>query len=613
MSKKWFVQLVAVALVGVSVLSYVAFARTDDTVAATQAQVVSASRSLVSPANETINLDDGGAFVKVTLFDENNFPVSGHKVRLFAGSDKVSVNYASYGEVTDSKGEISFFVGANEAGPVTLTAYDASADVTLAAKSNIVFFDEATDILSNAVGNSSGPVDYLKFEDVPTTVAVGTPVTVSVSAYDALDQQVTNYTGQVEFTVITNNLTYALVPPAYTFTAQDLGKHTFSLAFMFQQPGSYIVQVRDKANPSLTGEYVFEATGVGATTTANVMVSNPIAGTYSNNIQVISGKATAGSKVKIFDNEIAIGSATTDVNGNFTYTTGVLADGEHVFYVATVNEIGTIIEASTPVTVRIDTAAPESANVTLEPTGDVEPNTLIVVKLYSDDNLSKVSLSFEGNIYEMTKDVTAGYFRGAFSAPATPGQYKLSFEVTDQLGNKLILPDQATLTVVVAAPTPEVTSLGDVTGLKATPGDERVTLTWNAPTLAQYGINHYRVYYGEAPNALTNAVDTFTNSTTWYIPNLNNGQVMYFAVIAVDEKGNISEHFGDIVPATPNPVVVEMPDPCILNGTCGDIEDLESDVSETGPEVVWLLGLSLLAGFGYRKAARKKLQMRDRQ
>jgi hypothetical protein len=49
-----------------------------------------------------------------------------------------------------------------------------------------------------------------------------------------------------------------------------------------------------------------------------------------------------------------------------------------------------------------------------------------------------------------------------------------------------------------------------------------------------------------------------------------------------------------------------------LNGTCGNIEDLESDVSETGPEVIWLLGLSVLAGFGYHKAAKKKLQLRDR-
>ena len=111
-------------------------------------------------------------------------------------------------------------------------------------------------------------------------------------------------------------------------------------------------------------------------------------------------------------------------------------------------------------------------------------------------------------------------------------------------------------------------------------------------------IKNYLVSYGLSPNQLTQAVDTFTNATTWYIPNLKNGTEYYFAIAAVDVKGNVSEGYEKIVNATPRSSVVDVLAPDVANGSAGSevLANMKEDASKTGPEIVWLLVLSMLGG-----------------
>jgi hypothetical protein len=112
---------------------------------------------------------------------------------------------------------------------------------------------------------------------------------------------------------------------------------------------------------------------------------------------------------------------------------------------------------------------------------------------------------------------------------------------------------------------------------------------------------NYRVYYGLSPNQLTEAVDTFTASTTWYLPNLKNEVEYYFAVIAVDSAGNVSELFSNIVSTVPGPDVVDAVSPEVAMGSAGSeaLEDMERDPSEAGPEITWLVLFSLMGGMFY--------------
>ncbi|NIA02541.1 MAG: hypothetical protein GWP15_04095, partial [Nitrospirae bacterium] len=363
---------------------------------------------------------------------------------------------------------------------------------------------------------------------------------------------------------------------------------------------------RDLEEVTVFGEYDFVVTETSGSSASTINITNPTSGTYSNNIQVISGSAPAGSALKIFDNDIEIASLVANAAGQFSYTTSMLADGGHAFYVATVNEVGTITGTSDIVDVVVDTSGPEITQVVLDPAGEVDPGAIISAKIYTSDDLSQAAILFQDNIYETVHN-TGGYYEGSFAAPIEFGEYSVDLILVDQLGNENKLEDQATVSVGVLPDSTEE-ALGDVAGLTVVSSDHRVTLEWSPVQSLDNIITNYRVYYGLTPNQLTEAVDTFTASTTWYIPSLKNGVEYYFAVIAVDEKGNTSEHFSNIVSGTPGPDIVEVVPPEVEMGAAGEeaIEEMERDTSEAGPEIMWLVLASLLGGAFYMVASKKK-------
>ncbi|MGB9636369.1 MAG: fibronectin type III domain-containing protein, partial [Thermoplasmata archaeon] len=85
--------------------------------------------------------------------------------------------------------------------------------------------------------------------------------------------------------------------------------------------------------------------------------------------------------------------------------------------------------------------------------------------------------------------------------------------------------------------------------LRATPGDECVTLTWETPTDdGGFPITGYKIYWGTSAGNYTNNV-TVGNITTYTITNLTNGQTYYFAVSAIDAAGESAK--SNEVSATP--------------------------------------------------------------
>jgi len=254
------------------------------------------------------------------------------------------------------------------------------------------------------------------------------------------------------------------------------------------------------------------------------------------------------------------------------------------------------------VTVFIDTAAPSQLDVSLSPTGNVDPGTIVTVKLNSSDALSAARFEVAGNFYDMTR-VADGSFTGSFASPIEFGTYPLNFTVTDELGNESDFSSASELQVGRLSQPPSAVLVADVSNLNARAADRRVTLNWDPVTESTNGVEYYRVYYGLSANSLVEVVDTFSSSTTWYVPDLKNGVRYYFAVVAVDSRGNTSERFSNIVSSTPGTGVGYVVDPAIENGTAGGdaLEDMESEVSETGPEILWLVLLSMVAGWFYNR------------
>jgi hypothetical protein len=76
----------------------------------------------------------------------------------------------------------------------------------------------------------------------------GTPVSITVTALDAYNNTVTGYLGTVHFT---SSDPQAVLPPDYTFTATDNGRHTF--AVQLGGLGRQALTVTDAATPALAG------------------------------------------------------------------------------------------------------------------------------------------------------------------------------------------------------------------------------------------------------------------------------------------------------------------------------------------------------------------------
>jgi hypothetical protein len=84
----------------------------------------------------------------------------------------------------------------------------------------------------------------------PAAATAGIPFSVTVTALDALGQRLLDYYGTAHFS---SSDTKAILPPDYTFTTLDSGKHTFTNAVTLNTAGSETLTVADKAHPSVTG------------------------------------------------------------------------------------------------------------------------------------------------------------------------------------------------------------------------------------------------------------------------------------------------------------------------------------------------------------------------
>src|SRR5262245_23226996 len=81
-------------------------------------------------------------------------------------------------------------------------------------------------------------------------------------------------------------------------------------------------------------------------------------GITNDNTLTLTGTATAGSTVSIYDGATLLGTAIANGSGAWTFNTGTLADATHSFTARTSDAAGNMSSASTALSVTIDTVAP---------------------------------------------------------------------------------------------------------------------------------------------------------------------------------------------------------------------------------------------------------------
>ncbi|MCX7959269.1 MAG: hypothetical protein N3B13_09505, partial [Deltaproteobacteria bacterium] len=107
------------------------------------------------------------------------------------------------------------------------------------------------EVNSADIGVIAGDLAKFSISGIPATVQDCASNTVTVMPKDGCDNTIASYRGTVQFL---SNDSKALLPADYTFTAGDNGLRIFTNVQLRTPGTNFYVRVRDKDNPTITGE-----------------------------------------------------------------------------------------------------------------------------------------------------------------------------------------------------------------------------------------------------------------------------------------------------------------------------------------------------------------------
>ncbi|MEQ4976856.1 Ig-like domain-containing protein [Enterobacter cloacae] len=137
-----------------------------------------------------------------------------------------------------------------------------------------------------------------------------------------------------------------LADGVHTFVAEAIN----DIGQVSPQTGGFPITVDTSAPGEVTGFIVSDNEGPKTGTLSN-------GDTTDDATPTISGKAEPGSLVHIYVNGQENGTAVADANGNWTYTTGSLVDGEYTFTARAEDSAGNLGAENAGVTVTLDTSS----------------------------------------------------------------------------------------------------------------------------------------------------------------------------------------------------------------------------------------------------------------
>ncbi|WP_368543640.1 BapA/Bap/LapF family large adhesin [Enterobacter soli] len=155
-------------------------------------------------------------------------------------------------------------------------------------------------------------------------------------------------------------------------------------------------------------------------------------GTTNDPRPVLSGTGTAGDTITIYDDyngtKGPVGTATVDINGNWSFQPSTLGQGDHTFTTTAKDEAGNVSASGAPITVTVDTLAPaQPSDITINVqgttlSGTAEAGSTVEIR-DANNNLIGTGTADSNN---------------HFSIPLTPPQTSgnnLTVTAEDQAGN----------------------------------------------------------------------------------------------------------------------------------------------------------------------------------
>jgi hypothetical protein len=258
---------------------------------------VSVEKSSIVAQKSVVKADGNDkAYLTVNIVDQYGNPFIGHVVKVISSRADDYVNISTYGSTTDINGSVTFTASSIDPGVSIFSAVDATSGVVLTSRADVAFLnnssylDDAGGILEYyipvASAEDAGPLNKFDVSGIPEIVQPNTNVSFSVTAQDVNGLTVENFTGTIHFSAEGPNSINVTLPEDYTFKAEDLGTHQFSLGLKFTETGTYKIVATNINDQNIKGEEnVAVSTGSGVEPPSgsgeSLTISTPVAGTYS--------------------------------------------------------------------------------------------------------------------------------------------------------------------------------------------------------------------------------------------------------------------------------------------------------------------------------------------
>jgi hypothetical protein len=564
---------------------------------------------------------EAGQSAQMVLFlaDEYGNPIRGHALTITPSQSSVEVYTSEF--ATSDKGQMTFTVSGSGSGVVSFSIFDVTEGQNILGQAQLAFSgDESVALAEN------GPIDSFNISGLSSQTLASSQESITVKAVDADGFTVLDYTGSIRFS---SSDSEAALPDDYTFTADDQGEHTFSLSIKLITPGDQTLTVTDVDEITVNGETSTEVvTTLGDessssstdyntnfettdfTRDGDFTLVSPATGSYSSSTIEVQGEGEYGNTAVVMVNEEEAGRADIAFDNSFDYTLQGMEDGTYGVYVNIVDADDKVLETSNAEKVTIDTTPPTLNSISADPDSGLAAGDTVTITVLSESDLESAAILFQDEVNVMEETATSGKYQVTLVLPTTAGDYSMDVNLSDSLGNEAQYRDQLTLTVgeetELTTPVGTAPEVGQVSGVTATGGEEKVALAWEAPESSST-IAYYRIYYGPSPEALFAVSETYDSSTTWTIPNLTANEQYYFSIAAVNVEGTEGTP-SDVALGIPTlsrepSVVPEETTPVIsTTGTAAITETPES-----GPAADLLVGLSVAGALAYvllRKKAR---------
>ena len=427
------------------------------------------------------------------------------------------------------------------------------------------------------------------------TVEANSALDFVVRAVDAQKMIVPSYTSRIEFEISPNG---PLLPPDYSFTQVDQGAALFELA-MVLPAGEYTLTVTDATNPQIKGEVKISATlqSIPSLNNTNIdlKVDSPVAkGIYSNIISVQGSTNTDNTEISIKEGAAELKKIPVDEQKRFN-TSLELDDGLHKLDIVAVYLVDGS-QTQTTIELEVDKTPPVITQVDSNiPPVRANENFTMKVEAEADSTLKAF---INNRAYEFTGQGTA-YTLNA-RAPLDVGQFPVSLQISDKVGNIETAANVAVLTVTEP--------LSEIRNLFGIPGVGSMTLSWDPVT----GALSYEVQYKSILGASENFV---TDKNRITIENLDPELSYVFTVQAKSGTGDLLSIATDSralksLASTGGAAVTQ---PVTMPGASSsdlkpaattEVQTMPVRHTKSGPEVYGLILLSLLALSGYGRLRR---------